>query len=263
MHFSNRLVKYFKFYIGAQGLRGYGIHSPFVFHLVSQIIRKNKPMPFYKEIEKLRKGLLKNQSIIQVTEMGSGSCKNSNNQRSINKIAAYSLKPKRQAQLLSRLIDHFQHCNIIEIGTSLGITTCYIALANPKSKVITLEGCPEISKIAQTTFNTLQINNVHLLTGEFKQTLNNVIAEMDRIDFVFFDGNHRYEPTLDYFHSCLNKKHNDTLFVFDDIHHSAEMEKAWEEIKVHPEVKATIDLYFLGLVFFKKELTKQHFKIRF
>lgn len=263
MHISNRLIKYFKFYIGAKGLRGYGIHSPFVFNLVTQIIRKNKSELFYKKIEKHRKGLLKNKSVIQITEMGSGSCKYSGKQRSIKNIAAHSLKPKRQAQLLSRLVGHFQYSHIIEIGTSLGITTCYLAQVNPKCQVITLEGCPEISKIAQTTFDSLQVKNVQLMTGEFKQTLNKAIEGMDRLDFVFFDGNHRYEPTLDYFNICLNKKHNNTLFVFDDIHHSLEMEKAWEDITTHPEVKATIDLYFMGLVFFKKELTKQHFKIRF
>jgi predicted O-methyltransferase YrrM len=263
MHFINRIINYSKFYFDAQGLRGFGIHSPFVFDLVTKIIRKNKPMAFYEEIEKQRRTLLKNKSIIHVTEMGSGSYKKSGNQRVVNEIASTSLKPKRQAQLLCRLIDHFQCKNIIEIGTSLGITACYLAKANPSSLVTTLEGCPEISKIAQNTFNQLHINNINIVTGEFNQTLPRTIAGIENIDFVFFDGNHRLEPTLAYFKECLQKKHNDSLFVFDDHHKSPEMENAWEEIKNHPEVKVTIDLYFLGLVFFKKELTKQHFKIRF
>jgi len=263
MESIKKVINYLKFYIAAQGKRGFGIHSPFVFNLVTQVIGKNKKQACFRHIEKQRSNLLKNQHIIVVTDLGSGGFVSKMPQRKIKEIANHSLKPPRQAQLLFRLVNHFQFKKILEIGTSLGITASYLAKGNPESKVITLEGCPEISKIAKNTFESLNLNNIELLTGEFSQTLPQVINSMETLDLVFFDGNHKKEPTVAYFNLCLQKKHNNSLFVFDDIHHNAEMELAWEQIKLNPEVKVTIDLFFMGLVFFKKELTKQHFKIRF
>ncbi|MFA6404012.1 MAG: class I SAM-dependent methyltransferase [Salinivirgaceae bacterium] len=257
------VVNYLKFYFAAQGSKGFGIHSPFVFNLVTQVIGKNKKLDCFRDIEKQRSKLLQNQQIIDVTDLGSGSTLFHSNQRKIKDIAAHSLKSSRQVRLLFRLVNHFQSKNIIEMGTSLGITTSYLAKANPLSKVITLEGCPEVSKIAINTFESLNINNIELINGEFNQTLPLVLDSLDTVDFVFFDGNHRADPTLAYFNLCLQKKHNDTLFVFDDINHNPEMESAWEQIKLHPETKVTIDLFWLGLVFFKKELTEQHYMVRF
>lgn len=256
-------IKYLKFYLSAQGNKGFGIHSPFVFNLVTQVIGKNKKLDCFRDIEKQRIRLRQNEDLIDVTDLGSGSTVFKSPQRKIKEIATYSLKPARQARLLYRLVNHFQYKNILEMGTSLGITAGYLAKGNPESKVITLEGCPEISKIAKNTFESLNLINIELITGEFSQSLPQAIDSLKTIDFVFFDGNHKAEPTVAYFNICLQKKHNNSLFVFDDIHHNAEMELAWEQIKLNPEVKVTIDLFFMGLVFFKKELTKQHFKIRY
>ena len=56
----------------------------------------------------------------------------------------------------------------------------------------------------------------------------------------------------------------ETILIFDDIHWSAEMEKAWAEIKANPSVTLTIDLFFIGLVFVRKaQKEKEHFIIRY
>ena len=117
--------------------------------------------------------------------------------------------------------------------------------------------------MARRNFEQLSISNVDVVVGNIDETLIAQIADLATIDFVFFDANHRYEPTVRYFETCLKKKHNDTVFVFDDIHWSNEMEQAWAYIGRHPSVRVTIDLFWVGLVFFRHEQLKQDFVLRF
>lgn len=256
-------LSYFKHQLTARNSKGFGIHSPYIFHLVTRIIHDFTPFYCYSDIEEERKRLLQNHQTIKVTDFGSGSKALPHTEKRISDIAKHSLKPKTQAQLLFRLLNHFESKNILELGTSLGITTSYLASVSSKAKVITLEGCPEISKQAEQTFTHLNIKNIELITGEFDKTLTEALQKHATIDFVFFDGNHQKEATLNYFHTCLPFKHNNSVFVFDDIHKSEAMMAAWEEIKKHNEVKVTLDLFHLGIVFFRHEFTKQHFNIKF
>jgi predicted O-methyltransferase YrrM len=242
--------------------KGAGIHSPFVFKLVTKVINNNTKYNCYKDIEKERKKLSKNRTMLNVVDYGIGSNHIKSNKKQISKIAKFSLKPKKQAQLLFRLIKHLNPNNILEIGTSLGITTCYMAKAANSANIITLEGCPEISKISQDVFNNLEITNITQYTGEFSSTIPKAFSKLETLDFVFFDGNHNKKSTINYFKQCLPFINNNTIFIFDDIHQSDDMEEAWDTIKNHLSVKITIDLFHMGIVVFKKELSKQNFFVR-
>ncbi len=218
----------------------------------------------YKKIEEIRKQLLQNKNTIEVEDFGAGSGVIKTNTRRIDKIAASSLKPKKYAQLLYRIIKYYQPHQIIEIGTSFGITTSYIAAAHSTANVITHEGATKIAAIANENFNALVLEKIKLKQGDFETTLMGTIAEIECLDFAFIDGNHRRNPTWQYFEILLTKSNENSIFVFDDIHWSAEMERVWEEIKFHPAVTLSIDLFFIGIVFFKKDFkVKQHFNIRF
>ena len=218
----------------------------------------------YKKIEEIRKQLLQNKNTIEVEDFGAGSGVIKTNTRRIDKIAASSLKPKKYAQLLYRIIKYYQSHQIIEIGTSFGITTSYIAAAHSTANVITHEGATKIGAIANENFNALVLEKIKLKQGDFETTLMGTIAEIECLDFAFIDGNHRRNPTWQYFEILLTKSNENSIFVFDDIHWSAEMERVWEEIKFHPAVTLSIDLFFIGIVFFKKDFkVKQHFNIRF
>ena len=162
-----------------------------------------------------------------------------------------------------RLIKHYQPKTLVELGTSLGITTSYFSKANPDCSIITIEGNDSVASVAKENFQKLNCTNIQLLQGNFDDLLPSVISQLSLIDLAYIDGNHRYEPTINYFNQFLSKSHNQTILVFDDIHWSAEMEKAWEEIKLHPSVQYTIDIFFLGFVFFRQEFkVKQNFSIR-
>lgn len=256
--------KYFSYYLKASNGKGHGMHSPFVFDFITHVLNDELDFYAYNEIENLRKILLKDERVIDVQDFGAGSKQIKTKQRKIADIARYSLKPKKYAQLLFRMVNYYQPKQILEIGTSLGITTCYLARPGHKSKVITMEGADAIAAIAQENFQQLGLNNIELVKGNFDETLSSVVNRESLFDFIFIDGNHRKEPTLRYFEQLLPVTHNDTIIIFDDIHWSEEMEAAWKHIKKQEQVRATIDLFFIGVVLLRKEFKeKQHFTIRF
>jgi predicted O-methyltransferase YrrM len=162
------------------------------------------------------------------------------------------------------MVAYYGSEKIMELGTSLGITTSYLAAANPNSSVFTLEGASEVAAIAKTNFQQLGLGNVQIVIGNFDHTLAALLNNLDYLDFVFVDGNHRYEPTLQYFQQLKPKMRAHSILIFDDIHWSKEMEAAWETIKEDPAITVSIDLFFIGIVFFRKEnRVKQHFTISF
>jgi predicted O-methyltransferase YrrM len=256
--------KWLHYYRTASNGVGHGIHSPFVFDFVKNVLNDKREFYAFAPIERLRLVLKNDQSIIQVDDLGAGSSVSKSNQRTISQIARYALKSKKLAQFLFRLVNYYQPENIIELGTSLGVTTAYLGAANPKANVYTIEGAPAIAAIARKNLQALNVHNVKLLEGSFDAVLPVVNSELKRVDFAFVDGNHRLEPTLYYFEQLTRHTTETSILVFDDIHWSAEMELAWKRIQDHPLVMCTVDLFFLGLVFFRKDFkVKQHFTIRF
>lgn len=257
-------LKYIKYQFTAASGKGHGIHSPFVYDFVRNILcNKEKPFAF-TQAEQLRNQLLHNKEVIEVEDFGAGSYHQKTRKRKISDIAHHAAKPKKYAQVLYRIVNHYSCRNIIELGTCLGISTAYMGLANTGARIITCEGSGALSEISRDNFRKLNLDNITVFTGEFNQTLLKALHEMPVVDLAFIDGNHREEPTLRYFEQLLHYIHNDTILVFDDIHWSKEMEAAWEQIKEHEAVSETIDLFFLGIVFFRKEQkVKQHFTIRY
>ncbi len=197
-------------------------------------------------------------------DFGAGSAVIPFKNRKIKDITSSSLKKKKYAQLLFRIAKYYQSKTIVELGTSFGITTCYLASANADSKVFTFEGAKNIAKIASENFAKCDLKNIELIEGDFQKTLSGNEGKTRIVDLLFIDGNHRKEATLEYFNFFLKKSTNNSIFIFDDIHWSEEMEEAWKLIQQHDSVTLTIDLFFIGLVFFSKDFkVKQHFTVRF
>ncbi|WP_347156864.1 O-methyltransferase [Pontibacter chitinilyticus] len=241
----------------------HGVHSPFIFGLYNTVIRHDGLFPAYKRVETLRKKLQQDNRPLQVTDFGAGSRLAQQRSRSIKDIARTSAKPAKDGQLLFRLVNHFQPQTIVELGTSLGLTTAYLAEARRQGQVYTFEGCPNIAQEAQKNFQKLGLKNIRLIQGNLDDTLSALLQQIQQLDFVFFDGNHRYAPTMRYFEACLQKHHADSVFVLDDIYWSAEMKRAWQDIKRHPQVRQTVDLFSVGLVFFRTTQLKEDFTLAF
>ncbi|ASU32477.1 O-methyltransferase [Mucilaginibacter xinganensis] len=239
----------------------HGVHSPFVYRLIDNVIYDFDAKKVYTDVENIREGLFNDTRIITITDLGAGSHVNNNRQKKISDIAHNALKPPKLAQLLFRFVADLKPNNIIELGTCLGTTTLYLQKAAPKARVYTLEGCPETAKIAQETFAKGDIK-AEPVVGNFDDTLPGVISSVAQLDFVFVDGNHQKDATLKYFEWCLPKVHENTMLIFDDIYWSTGMKEAWEQIKAHPRVTVTIDLFWIGLVFFKPGQAKEDFLIK-
>jgi predicted O-methyltransferase YrrM len=258
------LVRYLSYILTAGNGKGHGIHSPFVYAFIRDLLNDKRKYYAFDRVESLRQTLLHDHTAIPVTDLGAGSGRDNGSSRKLSHIAAHAAKGAKLGQLLFRTVNYFHPAVIIELGTSLGISTSYLASANSGAKVYSIEGSPAIAAQAAKNFATLGLQNIETLAADFDSALPRLLNTLPGFDLAYVDGNHRYEPTIRYFNQLVTKTHADSVIILDDIHWSGEMEKAWEEIKNHPSVTCTIDLFFLGYVFFRPEFkVRQHFTIRY
>ena len=245
--------------------KGHGVHSPFVFDFIVHVLRsKQVNVQGFSQIESKRKELENSNLVLDMLDLGAGSSKGKKNQRTVSSIAKRAAKPSRFARLFYRIIRYYQIDSVLELGTSLGLTTRYLSVAEPRHGVVSIEGAPAIAEFTSKNLDEEGIRNTTILTGDFKDLLPGALASLKGSKLVFFDGNHQYQPTLDYFHAALAVKSEADIHIFDDIHWSKDMEKAWAEIRNNENVSCTIDLFFIGIVFFRKEFKeKLDFSIRF
>ncbi|QOD61078.1 class I SAM-dependent methyltransferase [Polaribacter haliotis] len=255
---SNIAIKYFIFLL--KSTNQHGVHSPFVYNLVTKCFYKKTDKNRWNYFLTIKQHLLDNKQSIKVTDFGSGSRVFKTNERKISKIAKVAGISNKKAKLLIRITSYFKPENCLEIGTSLGLATSAIKIGNENAKITTLEGCPETSKIANDLL-TNNFKNINIITGNFEETLPEIVKNK-KYDFIYFDGNHTKQSTLNYFRTCLDTTHNNSVWIFDDIYWSKEMQEAWMEIKNHPSVTVTVDVFHWGIVLFRKEQEKEHFKIR-
>lgn len=236
------------------------MHSPFVYDLVTKCFYDKTDYSAYPKLRAYRDSLLNSSDVIDITDFGSGSRVFDSNKRTIKAIAKTSGTSLKRSELLHRLMCYLEFKNVLELGTSLGIATHAMALANKDATIVSIEGCPQIINFTSQQLQNYRIENVDLKVGAFSEII--PILEQKTWDLVFFDGHHDKNATLDYFYQILPKTDNESLFILDDIHWSKGMTEAWELIKKHPQATVTIDTFFWGFVFFRREQAKEHFVIR-
>jgi predicted O-methyltransferase YrrM len=250
----------------------HGVHSPFVYNLLTKCFYDKTNYEEYSILKSYRNALLAKNETIEVTDFGAGSRVFQSNTRPINQIAKNAgISPKR-AKLLFRIVYYFQPNSVLEIGTSLGLATSALALGldaktdktklNKNATITTLEGCPNTALIAKTQCQLQNFNNIEFVNTEFSSYLSSQSPIPNPQDLIYFDGNHSQKATLEYFELLLPTSTNNSVWIFDDIHWSKDMEDAWEIIRNHPKVTVTIDTFQWGIVFFRNEQKKEHFVIR-
>lgn len=262
----NRVLSYLKFLL--QSTNRHGVHSPFIYDLVTKCFNDKTKYPEYQKLEQYRKSLLENNTVISVTDFGAGSKVFKSNNRKTSAIAKNAGISKKRAALIFRITRYLQPENILEIGTSLGLATSALSLGNINAKITTLEGCPNTQNVAKNLFQSqgFDFNMPNFITTEFSSYLSNLKTnsgiKQQNYSLIYFDGNHSKKATLEYFELLLPTISNKTVWIFDDIHWSKDMEAAWKIIKNHPKTTVTIDTFQWGIVFFRKEQAKEHFVIR-
>jgi len=259
-------INYLAYLLKARG--AHGIHSPFVFDLYNKVICESPDYYDFPPIEHLRKRLLTSKEVIETIDFGAGGSlqtpKGGTKIRNskIKNIARKSAIPAKEGRLLFRLVNFVQPKTMVEMGTSLGISTLYQYKACPRAQMITMEGSPATSTYAGVNFKIFKAEAIKRVVGDFAETLPEILKSIDSVDYVFFDGNHRKEATMEYFHKFLPIASPKSVFVFDDIRWSTGMYKAWKEIIQEPTATVTIDLFSFGLVFFNPTQVKQHFVLK-
>ena len=244
----------------------HGVHSPFVYTLVTKCFYDRKKLDAYEKLREFRRALQSDNTIISVTDYGAGSRVFKSNERKVSAIAKHAGATSKRTKLLARCIRHFNPGSVLELGTSLGLGTAALASV-PTVKVTSLEGCPATAAVARKQLRDFGYSNVDVVVGRFRACLSGRQESAINLlpasyDMVYFDGNHSKKATLEYVELLMPTVHNETVWIFDDIHWSPEMTEAWEEIKAMESITITIDCFWLGFVFFRKEQAKEHFKIR-
>ena len=262
-HIIFRIKSYLKFLRKAKPAIGHGIHSPFIYKFSSQLLlQARKTNKDIVEIENLRKELKKNHSKIHINDLGAGSASGSTI-RKISTIAKISSSTSKKCNLFYELVFTFRPKSVVELGTSLGFASAAMAMADKSITIHTIEGSSEIANIAKRNFEQLGLQNIHIYINAFDNILPTILTQLQSPFLAYIDGNHKYEPTIRYFHYFLEIANSQTILIFDDIHWSEDMERAWKYIKQHEQTVLCIDLYQLGIVFFNKGVVKQNFSIRF
>ena len=240
------------------------LHSPFLYNFYTELIKNEHPYGDFELLDGVRKKIKADKTCIDVTDLGAGSKKLASNKRQVKKIAQHGIAQKKQAEFLYRLVNKFEPRIMVELGTSIGITSLYLSKASEKSTLYTIEGCPNLTNYSKQLFSQYQSKNITSITGNFNIELPKLLNNIESLDFIYIDGNHTYDATINYFQMSLLKKNAQSIFVFDDIYWSDGMQKAWKEICAHPEVTLSLDLFYFGIVFFRTEhKNKQHVVLKF
>lgn len=258
-----RIRRFIDFMLGAGTL--YRIHSPFLYELIDNVVVKSRMSPELQPVERLREECRNSHDIIHKTDYGRNAEGPAGTTYPVPlaRLARTSVSSRRQALRLHHLAKYLRATEILELGTSIGITTAYLALSNPKARVMTLEGCPELAGLAVKNLEKLNIRNVEVFQGKFEEKVGEALSKLGKLDLLFLDGDHRKEPVIANFERCMPHFHNDTVVVIDDIHHSPEMEQAWEQLVTRKDVTISLDFFHCGWLFFRKESSKEHFRLRY
>ncbi len=253
--------RYLKWRAGAKSI--YGIHSTFVYNLAERLRRK-KVSSRCRRYDEYVKHLKKSKTVIETVDFGAGAQNGAYKtvMTEVGKLVRKRTHGFKQLHLLFRISDYFKPKTILEFGTAAGVSAVYLKKPVPNARMITMEGCASLANRAEKTFKDLHLHNVEIEVGNFDVILPDVLKGFETIDLIYFDGNHRKEPTLQYFEQCLPYAGEESVFIFDDIYWSDGMSAAWETIKNDPRVTLTVDLFWFGLVFFKKNRVKQNIRLK-
>ncbi|EAR12097.1 hypothetical protein PI23P_12207 [Polaribacter irgensii 23-P] len=254
-----RQKKYIQFLLKATNQ--HGVHSPFVFLLVTKCFYVKLENTLWNKFLNAKSSTAKNHHKIKTLNFDSTSNVFEKKLLKISELGKLEGISNKNAKLLIKIIQYLKPKNILEIGTSIGLGTTAIKIANKNSSITTIEGCPEKIKIARALFLENKLNASEIIAGNFSETLLTTVQKK-QFDFIYFDSNPTKEATLAFFKIGIQGIHNDSFFIFNSIYKNAEMQAAWSQIKKHPKVRVTIDIFYFGIVFFRKEQAKENFKIR-
>jgi len=282
---------YLRHLLSARSSAGYGVHSPYVYDFLTKVVRNKTDLKIVSHVDSLRRAMLSDKRSITATDLGAGSVTRAGGERRVAEIARTAALPAREAGLLSRIVYSIGHAAwgvehaggtpnggeatpvsgramskgqgvILELGTSLGISTLALALAAPERRVITVEGCPETAAIARENLKNHGASNATVLNLEFSTALEFLKREGLKVSFAFIDGNHRGTALTEYV-SRIASMGEEMIIVADDIRLTKEMFLAWRSVEASGIAAVTMETLRLGILFIKHGITPGRYRIRY
>ena len=235
----------------------HSLQAPYIFSLYSELKQGKRNFPGFDDIESLRQDLKKDHTIISGKDYGAGSKITGN--KTVSSIAISGVSDLNDCRTLSQLLQITKPKTILELGTSVGISTAYICKTLPDSQVISLEGNEQLVQVAKENLQSLNIKNAEIIHGNIDDILDEVLRSLSEVDFVLIDANHRKDPLLKYFNKILPELSTAGCILIDDIRWSGEMYSGWQKICKNENIALSIEMLDQGLLINKKELKKQHY----
>jgi predicted O-methyltransferase YrrM len=261
--FFFRVFRYLKYRNVAMSRRGHGIHSPFLFDLVTRVFRNRKGKDSDNTIGPIRRKLRKDQRILRIEDLGAGGTSRGYRSARVCDVVRRSSVSPKYGRFLTNMAAQFGKDLIFELGTAAGISSMYMAMGAPGSRLVTIEGSEELTGLASANFTEAGFSNITVLKGSFDTNLG-VLSDMGVTPgLIYIDGDHRKIPLLRYFDRLIKLSDAETVIIIDDINHSPEMGEAWEEITKDERVAMTVDIYRMGIVFLRKGLTPGNYVISY
>lgn len=241
----------------------HGTHSPFVYKLTDEVIYDFSAKKIDDSVEQQRKKLFDDDSSLILTENNECLGQLKLQQTTVKRLAKKLTNKKEVDRLIYRLVANRQPAVSLQIGTGLGVSAAYFSMANSRNPVKIIECEPEFSTVAQRIFSNLGIDNVELRTGNLQQLLHHTLLNSTKLDIVYFNKFKDGETLFNLFGLCLAKADENSMFIIKGIYSDPSTKTMWAKIKELPEVTVTVDLFWIGLVYFKKDQAEEHFKIKF
>ena len=248
--------EYLWYVLKARHRHGFGVHSPFAYDVITKVFEEKSSYYIYNEVEKERRRLLHDRTSIFFDDYGTGK----SGERRVCDIARRALKNTDEAQLIFRTALYQKPRFVIELGTSLGLTTAYLSKAVGGGKCHTFDGCEKVVEQAkQVACNCGTAENTVFHVGDIVDVLPKVIQNIESVDVVFMDANHTKEATLAYYSIIEPKLSSNSVLIMDDIHSSKGMREAWDEIRQSEKARVSFDMYGLGIIYYNESLSRKDY----
>ena len=220
---------------------GHGVHSPFVFDLITTVIEEKRFYYCYERLKLVRESLLENRDRVVFNNRG----------YTVNEFLKRFCFSEREDMLLFRLANRFQPRTIYIHGCDLGLAPLYLTSWSEGAVCTVIESEPSLAAIAQKTIVEHPSASI-----DFHTSFNPENTENRIFDFIVLGKTF----SIDAFESFLPYINDNSIIVISDIHSSEKNRKIWKRICVAPKVTVTIDLYSLGIVFFNPKLHRKTYK---
>jgi hypothetical protein len=230
--------------------KGYGVHSPFVYDLITQVIEEKCYFYAYRNISLIRLQLLQNEQFVHYK----------GKRITVKKaLRRYGIS-KKEGELLFRLTNYFKPHTILCIGSSLGLIPLYLTRYDSTVQCITLESEPDFANQAMCFLRREENPSLQIQIGSISETVPESIVQFQRIDCIYINKNVEINDLEVIFTQCFPYVHDTAFCVLAGIRSSKEKYHYWKQLCQHPNVTVTIDLFYTGILFFKPDLHKRVYK---